>query len=556
MNDGTPRPRRALTPPSADSPDAASPESPDEPTRSTARFAVAGHEPTAVLPATDRALAGSDPAAGPGSSDSEPAAAVTAGPPSDAPAPPAIPPPQVLNTNRLGTAESAHTERPQPTLGSGRRFSAASAPSPDQAEPASWREKLPPPKWLVIGGLALITVIAVVIALVVLTRRPGPSPQTTTATTGTSAFEQSLLTSTDLQPLQKAEWQTAVSKTDLGDGDPQPRCLDVANVTANPSDTRLRVFETAGDNSPVVLQLVRHYPDETSAGTALTALRGNLGACDEDSAYIRTGYALTRIGDEGVGIAVVVPGEARSEHIVLIVRTGTTISVFDFAGAQQPPLSPALASVSAGLSRLCTAGGECPSGAGAQPAPPPPGDPVGWLQPSDLPLINAGTGVWIRADNPPGTFNTSQCENMNLATVPGPTVRSSKTYLIDQDPQRPNTFGVDQAVFVFPDAGKATDFAARLRSNIAGCASRSTTGTVSKPSSVNGPGAAGPVGGAAFRVTQRTSTNSSVTYRVAVLNSGKTVTYVLSNPSGNYDFTDGEWLAVALRAGQRASQHP
>ena len=43
-------------------------------------------------------------------------------------------------------------------------------------------------------------------------------------------------------------------------------------------------------------------------------------------------------------------------------------------------------------------------------------------------------------------------------------------------------------------------------------------------------------------------------FRVAVVTAGNRVSYLLANPSKDFDFTDAEWAAIALRAGQRASQ--
>ncbi len=495
MSEPTPGPRRAVTPATAGSPDTGSPDSPADAPRRGARFeGVVDDAPTSLLPATQAA---------------------------ESVAPPA---------------------------------------KQDVPAAAGWRDKLPPTKWLVIAAVALLAVIALVVTFIVLATRqaavpPTQTPSATSEPPPVPAIDQSLLTPADLQRLQSGQWRTTVSEDEITASSLQPQCLDIGAI-AQPPDARLRVFASSGSTTPVVLQIAATYQDAATAKFAFSTLRSQLGACDAASIYVRSGYTLTKLADDAVGVAAVAPTQAQAEHLVLLSLTGATVSVYDFAGVRQPQLTSALATIAPALTRLCADGGRCPAGPGAQVAPPPAAVPLGWMQPSDLPLITPGIGIWARADNPAGTFNTTQCENMNLASVAGPTSRGSKTYIVDQDPQRPPTFGVDQALFVFPDATKATQFAARLRTNIAQCAARTTTATVTKPVSVNGQGANAPVGGAVFRITQKLTTSAAVSYRVGVVNSGRTVTYVLSNPSSTFDFTDDEWKSVTLRAGQRASQHP
>lgn len=571
VTDGTPRPRRALTPPSAETPDTASPTTPSEPQHGS-RFAAQDDAPTTLLPAT---LAAAEPSAQDDLPATEPGSQAP-----DAPVSPATPPTSVWNTSALLETPVPPPAAPQATaprqpaappvrpatafsLGSGRRFSAASAFTPERPPSRGGRGRLPATKWLILAGIAVLAVIALVVTLVLVNRPGTEAPTTGPAPTDSSEppkvplIEQSLLTRADLQRLQAGQWRESQTETEITASSPQPQCLGVVDATPKPAETRLRVYEMTDDAGPQVLQLAQTYPNDAAAKTAMNSFRQELGACDAAATYVRSGFAITKLADESVGLSVAVGGQSsRAEHLVVLTRTGTTVSIFDFATQSPQQLAPALGAISPALARLCAEGGQCPTGAGTAVAPPPPADPQGWMQPSDLPLISTGVGTWARADNPPGTINSSQCENMNLASVAGPSSRAAKTYIVDQDPQRPATFGVDQAVFVFPDAGRASAFAGQLRTNIAQCGSRSTTATVTRPVPVNGPGESGAVSGAVFRVTQRTSANTTVVYRVAVVNSGRTVTYVLANPSENYDFTDAEWLAVALRAGQRGSQHP
>ena len=43
-------------------------------------------------------------------------------------------------------------------------------------------------------------------------------------------------------------------------------------------------------------------------------------------------------------------------------------------------------------------------------------------------------------------------------------------------------------------------------------------------------------------------------YRVGIVSAGPKVIYTFLNPRGDYDFTDGQWDTVAVRAGERMTQ--
>ena len=242
---------------------------------------------------------------------------------------------------------------------------------------------------------------------------------------------------------------------------------------------------------------------------------------------------------------------------VVISRTGSAVSMIDVA-QNETAVDPAKVAGAAlePSKRLCqSAAGTCPTDLVVRAEVVPPTPIFGWLAQSDIPRITAGQGLWSATEVGQVTTKGSQCENITLASVNGPTSREQRSYLLDQDDRAPEAFGVDQVRFVFPDAAAAQTFATKLGNDIAACGKRSETASVSEDRTLSISGQnRQPVTGRIFLVTQATGANTKVYFRVAVVVSGNRVTYLVSNTRENFDFTTDSWLLLAARAGQRITQ--
>ena len=114
----------------------------------------------------------------------------------------------------------------------------------------------------------------------------------------------------------------------------------------------------------------------------------------------------------------------------------------------------------------------------ASAAVPPPGDPAGWLAPGDLPQLTPGVGAWHATDVDQMRLPGTQCEGVDLTTVPGASKRSQRTFLLTDDPRAPQGFGVDQAIYTFGSAEEAQSTLTKINQNMEACGSRAATATV------------------------------------------------------------------------------
>ena len=157
-----------------------------------------------------------------------------------------------------------------------------------------------------------------------------------------------------------------------------------------------------------------------------------------------------------------------------------------------------------------------------------------------------------------GRFLTSGgmgCENMTLASEPGPTERQQATYLLTQDDQAPSTFGLDSLRFVFADAAAATAFSTKLGTAIATCKDRVNTATVAELPAVSGTGEGGVATSTRiFSVTQATADNAAIPYQLLVSTADTRVVYTIVTVTDDFKYTDAQLTELAARIPVRASQ--
>ena len=400
-------------------------------------------------------------------------------------------------------------------------------------------------------------VLVIVAAVLIGPRVFMPAEPTPTADASQiDALQSSMLKPEELASIANTKWSVSTSSTKVDADTPSPQCVDVTEMKTKAEAVRQQVLQGEAKTDPLVLQLAMTYADADTATSAFAEISTSLGTCDPGPAYLRSGLSLTDLADEGTGVVVDALGTEFEHHTILLTRTGENITILDAAAGAANPNPSTLAPVAAtALSRLCKEGGTCPAKApAAKESLPPAGSDKGWLEPADLPRVTEGVGRWASTN---GTLNDkfgSQCENVDLSKASGPTSRGIKTYLLSDDPDAPDVFGVDMVTFDFGDENAANTFGNTLRSNIAKCTARTRTATVAAAKNLDGTGADNAkITGTWHSVTQATSSGKT-TYRVAVMNVGKRVVYLLDTPSGGFDFDDTQWSGLAVRAAQRASQ--
>lgn len=396
------------------------------------------------------------------------------------------------------------------------------------------------PAFLVMAGVVVILLLVVVAVVVVL------KPTSTLGSPGPAAIDP-VLTDGEVAVLGAGPWTSApTTETAI--------CLSGGTtVKADRSVARL-LSNTSGSS---VLQSVDSYADADTATEAYSQRLTQVGTCADDAATVQSASTVSGLGDTADAVTLKARDKAGATHTVLLVRSDRTVNIFDVATPEAIPLTAIASTSTASLNRQC-AGTTCPSAISVEASVPAAGDPAGWLVPADLPLVTPGVGKWVTTDFQVKSRG-SGCEGIDLAKVSNTTSSGQRTLILADDPAAVEgsvSFGTDQVNYEFSTAKAAQDLAASLTKNINNCASRQLTATVDGTDKVTGTGAEGAaISGQTWTVTHKIS-GKTLTLRLAVVTSGNRVTYLLANPLKNANFGDSEWTAIALRAGQRASQAP
>lgn len=408
----------------------------------------------------------------------------------------------------------------------------------------------------VLAGLAGVLVVALVIGGVLWNRDDGAPSATTSRIAPDQVTVDQLATPTEAALLGTAGWAESQTLMSIADDSPIPLCL---GKSADVPVAAKTVQRTLTASTSTLLHRIDGYAGVTEAERAFSARSAQLGRCSNVPVLITSGLTISGLGDAAVGIRAVLQDPTPIQHVVVVVRTGASIVILDAYEPTNQFAADAVAKLAAAVvARSCaTSGGACPTAnPTVTPGVPPAGGAAGWLAVADLPRITPGYGRWTAAD-PSSTIKVTgtQCENVTLADVPGPTARAQRSYVLTEDPKAPQLFGVDQVNLTFPTPAEADGFARTIADNITNCPGRVATAKVSSEADAAGTGAQGEAISVRLRtVVQTTASAQPVKYRVAIVTVGSRVIYLFANSSDSFDFTNAAWTQIAVRAGERATQ--
>jgi hypothetical protein len=390
--------------------------------------------------------------------------------------------------------------------------------------------------------LAIVIALVVALALIAAAVVWGVFLRNPTITNPAAQAVDPLLGTSEVTAISAGAWQEAgVTKTALCVGqDTKP----AAQRTAS------RLLTSA---SASILQFVHTFTDDAAATQAFTAQLADAGSCANDTALITGASTVKGLADNAQAIRVTMQGTKDEHHILLLTQSGRTLNTFDVTAEANLTVAAVAQVAATALDRQCSAGGTCPSTVTVTDSFPPAGQPAGWLAAADLPQITPGSGKWTALPTQAVSLSGSQCEDLDLTKVSGTTDSGERVFVLTGDSKAPNQFGLDHAVWTFPAAKAANSLASKLATSISGCTANTPTATVNPGPSVKGSGNGVQITGKTWEITHKLTTGS-IMFRVAVVTSGNRVSYLLANPSKDFDFSDAEWAAIALRAGQRASQ--
>jgi hypothetical protein len=509
---------------------------------------------------------------------SSPASRATPAPEEDPPTDPTMRP---ISARRQGphrvdeesTAILPRSRQAQHRIGTQAPIDAIDDYDEDERRPLGQHAKLA----LLVGAVAVVVVIGVVIGYAVLSaasqRQNQPNPPTSQGGSGTSSNASqppdqtgALLTNASMLSPGQAEildrdrtWKIELTQTNPSEDALTAACFGGEPLVGQPMPQQkiLRVLNS-GKNAPSALHEATAYTSPEEAAQAYAIASKTLGGCAVAGSYIKSGYAVSGVGNEAVGVVVMVTEGSKSRaHSVVLNHTGRVMNVVD---AAQPSQALAITAVAKALGQVNSvqcgpAGGECGGTPSAKDGPPPMGgDEPGFLAIGDLPPARAKVAPWIADSIEPPTqeFKGSQCEiSVNWGTVSAKS-KSKRAYLIPDSGK--NFFGLDEIMLTMKDSKAAAKMVDKIKSDLTGCEETKLTATVSKPKKVTSIGAENTKVTGWTAVVLQKSTQGTARYRVGIVSAGPKVIYTFLNPRDDYDFTSSQWDTVAVRAGERATQ--
>ena len=409
-------------------------------------------------------------------------------------------------------------------------------------------------------AVAAIVILALVIGLVYalargatpLTEEPSASPLPLAVTV------EDLWQPEEVAPaIDGSVWHVSQSLLELSPKSPQVACLTAINSEAKPATAVQRTL-TATEGGYAALHQLDKYGSEDEARQGYAARIAMLARCDDTPAYLVSASTVNAIGSEATQVTVAYESATPEYHTVLIVRTGSLVSLFDLAHPESMvPAERLVSAAAAALSRVCDKFGTCPSNPSLAPAVPPATDPPGWLTPADWPRLSPGSGKWTAVAPTTLKKAATTCENLSLASFEGPIARQVRTFVLTEDPRMPSGFGSDEMLFAFPDASAAAAFAKTLGDNLAACGERTPTATVTEGTPVDATAGDVPVKGRTFAITQAIDADTQMLFQVSVVAAQQYVVYVVVNtPAADFKLSPEQQNAIATRAGMRVTQLP
>ncbi|RMB58390.1 hypothetical protein [Tessaracoccus antarcticus] len=502
---------------------------------------------------------------------------------STAPAPPPLVPAPgpVMPVRDLDGAESFASGRRMGAVADGptpapRRSAVSSATPPERDNEAQTTSGEQSPSWVMHHRRTLIlwVVGALVAALLIVTgfyfagRRsaePTTSPiPPTSASPSTSTSPVPEVTSEDLLTVKDADkivdgasWVVVDTAETKAAATRRAACLGADLPDVNPTETFQRALGTTQDDQLAAMHQMDVYANAGAARQVQTQRTAALAKCSDVPAFIVSASTITGLGDDVTQVTVSFQNDPAEFHTVLLVRTGRALTMLDVArNGKAVDVEGVATSLLRSLKDVCSrVDGRCPANPVVAAAVPPPTEPRGWLIASDLERLRAGYGRWTVTEPADVTSPGMGCENLPLATEPGPTNRAQRTYLLTQDDSTPDTFGMDEMVFDFEDNAKTRAFTTKLINNLLSCKDRVLTAKVTDGGAVNGVGVDGvAVSARMITIDQAISDNSSVRYQLVVSIADNRASYLLASVTNDYQFSADQAKLLAMRSAQRLSQ--
>ncbi len=362
-----------------------------------------------------------------------------------------------------------------------------------------------------------------------------------------------LLSRSQVKRLDPAgSWKVVGTDDDTQSTTPYATCPTKRFADKDPLRAFVRTYEVPGKSNERVAQAIEVSRSADQAEEAYLRLVRWYSDCEHPRVQLVGSYVVQRpFGD----FRILRLRSHRSPERTFTVgfsHSGTVTStlVHEVDGAEGPDITDFARTLNDSVAKVCKeSGGRCTDDievAGTDP--PRTSEAPAFLGIVDLPPIADIDQVWAGVKPGPARVNpaATQCDSANFRTK---SVRSSQSriFVIPEASDLPQAFGVAETVGRFKSEDDAKAFVKEVEKRIGKCPKANLSAEVDQRKPIK----SGADRGTAWRVGLEVNKKSRVYYRMAIVRQGSDVAQVTFTPSGKYDISQKEFVAVATRAAQR-----
>ncbi len=363
-----------------------------------------------------------------------------------------------------------------------------------------------------------------------------------------------LLTMSQVKRLDpEGAWRVVDTDDDTDSTTPYATCPTKRFANSDPLRAFVRTYEVGGETDERVAQAIEVARNPEQAKEAYMRLVRWYSDCEHPRVQLVGSWVVPRpFGD----FRILRLRSHRSPERTFTVgfsHSGTVTStvVHEVDGAAGPSIEDFASTLNDSVEQVCEdSGGSCTNDdievLGADP--PRTSEAPAFLGIVDLPPIADIDRVWagVKPFRPRTNPAATLCDGANFRSK---SVRESQSriFVIPSARELPEAFGVAETVGRFGSEDDAKDFIEKVEERISKCPDRNLSAKVDQEESIESGGARGT----AWRVGLELNKKSRVYYRMAVVRLGSDVAQVTFTPSGKYDISQKDFVALATRASQR-----
>jgi DNA-directed RNA polymerase specialized sigma24 family protein len=346
-------------------------------------------------------------------------------------------------------------------------------------------------------------------------------------------------------------WVTEGTDESVANTTPYATCPTKRFADPNPLKVFVRTFTADGVGNARVAQAIEVSKSDQVATEAYQRLVQWYSDCEHPRVQLVAAYTVERPFGDFTILSLRSHRSPERSFTVGFSHSGTITStlVHEVDGPKGPSIQAFAQELNASVAKVCKdSGGECSDTIEvSRTDPPPTTESPSFLGIVDLPPIADIDNVWAGAPfsaetNPAAT----QCDK---ATYGSKSVlkADSRVYVLYQATGLPPEFGVAETTARFSSEKRATSYVEKITGRVDDCSSKILSATVDQRREVDLRSASGVV----WRVGFEVEGGKTVHYRTAIVRRGADVAQVTFTPSGKYDISQAEFLAIAQRAATR-----